>query len=447
MLVRIFLFWLWVSPGSAWANVVGADTQNFNPITDGLDFVTVHSSETLQPGLLNFGLFLNYAVNSLPNYEDVDTQSRTNFTDTLTSSDLNLGIGLGRNWDAGLSVPFLLAQSVDSDVAAFRGEFARTGMTEVRLNTKYRLIGRHNYGLAAVASVNFNQIEDNPFAGENPGPTYNLEMVVDTVWRRYALGANFGYRFRNPGDPVAGIPVDPLQDQWIASLAASYLLESYDIKVITEIFGAFPAESSELASDRELSALEWLAGIKTDLTPSLAWHVGGGTEILHGTASPDWRVYTGLNYVVGPLFAKPKEVIVRVHRASLDAFDPDADPFSGQPQAQESFVASDILFEFNSDKVGTEFFQSLKRLADYLKRPPGFKTVVIEGHTDSIGGDLYNQKLSLRRAASVRQALIQVGLPAEKVQAIGYGEAQPIADNGNFQGRAQNRRVEFNINR
>jgi hypothetical protein len=269
------------------ANVVGADTQNFNPITNGLDFVTVHSSETLQPGLLNFGLFLNYAVNSLPNYEDVSTGDRTNFADTLTSADLNLGIGLARGWDAGLSMPVLLSQSVDSDLTTFRGEFAQTGMTEIRLNTKYRLFGNQDSGLAAVASVNFNQIQDNPFAGENAGPTYNFELAADTTWGRYAVGANVGYRIRNPGDPIAGVPVEPLEDQWIASTAVSYLLRGYDVKLIGELFGSFPVEQSDFATDRDLSSLEALIGMKMDLTPSLAWHAGGGTEVIHGTSSPD----------------------------------------------------------------------------------------------------------------------------------------------------------------
>ena len=48
------------------ANVIGTDTQNFNTTTDGLDFVTVQSSKTLEPGIINFGFFLNYAVNTLP---------------------------------------------------------------------------------------------------------------------------------------------------------------------------------------------------------------------------------------------------------------------------------------------------------------------------------------------------------------------------------------------
>jgi hypothetical protein len=117
------------------ANVVGADTQNFNPTNDGLDFVTVHSSETLTPGLLNLGFFLNYAVNSLPNYEDASTGTRTNFQDALLSSDLNFALGIMQGWEAGLSFPVLLAQSVDSDVNAFRGEFASTGLTEFRLQS------------------------------------------------------------------------------------------------------------------------------------------------------------------------------------------------------------------------------------------------------------------------------------------------------------------------
>lgn len=440
------LICVWLSDPAA-ANVVGADTQNFNPITNGLDFVTVHSSETLQPGLINFGLFLNYAVNSLPNYENVNTSSRTNFSDTLLSADMNFGVGLGPNWDIGASVPLLLSQTVDSDVNAFRGEFASTGMTEFRFNTKYRLYGGLDSGIAAVASVNFNQIQDNPFAGDNPGPTYNLELAADTTLGRYALGANIGYRIRNPGEPLANIPVDPFGDQFIASTAVSYLLQDYDIKMIGELFGSVPVEKSEFASDRDLSTLEALAGMKMDVTPSLAWHLGGGTKVIHGTSSPDWRVYTGINWVIGPLWAKPKEVIVRVDKSALDSMSPDADPYSGKPQKEEKFIARDVLFNFNSDEVDEQFLQSLRRLVDYLQRPPGFKMLVIEGHTDSVGGQDYNQKLSKRRADSVREALISVGLSQNKVQGVGFGESKPISDNGNYQGRAMNRRVEFKLTR
>ncbi len=433
---------------TAQANVVGADTQNFNPTNDGLDFVTVHSSETLSPGLLNLGFFLNYAVNSLPNYEDTSTQSRTNFRDSLLSADFNFAVGLMKNWEAGMSFPMLLNQSVDSDVATFRGEFARNGLTEIRVMTKYRFFGDQDHGLAAVLSANINQIEDNPFLGDNPGPTINVELAADRTFGKFAVGVNAGYRFRNPGTQLANVPVRPYDDEYIGSLAVSYLT-GWDTKIIAEIFGSFPAESRDFVSDREDHTAEFLLGMKTDLTRSLAFHIGGGTEVFHGTASPDWRLYSGVNWVIGPLFSRPRNVIVRVKDQplkSLEDIDTE-DPFAGDPNANEAFLARDVLFEFDSDALQPEAEESLRKLVAYLRRPPGFKSLVIEGHTDSIGSAAYNMNLSQRRANSVRRTLIKLGLDPKKVEAIGYGESRPIADNGNFQGRALNRRVEFKVRR
>ena len=441
--------------GSAWANVVGADTQNFNPITNGLDFVTVHSSETLKPGVINFGLFLNYAVNSLPNYEDKTTQTRTNFSDALLSSDLNFGVGLMRNWDVGLSVPMLLSQSVDSDVTAFHGQFAQTGLTEIRANTKYRFLGDDAQGMAVIASMNLNQIEDNPFQGSNAGPTFNLEVAADTTLaNHWAVGVNAGYRFRQPGDKLALVPIEPLRDQVIASVAGSYLIPDMDLKFITELFGSYPTEDTALSSDRDLSTLEWLLGAKWDARRDVALHAGFGTQILHGTASPDWRIYTGINWVIGPLFAKSNSVIYRVEdepagmeASSEEFYEENPYAYEGAPLKSETFRARDVLFEFNSDVVHPSAKKSLQQFVDYLLGPAGFKSLVIEGHTDSVGSDAYNQNLSERRARAVARILVQMGLPVRKVKAVGYGESRPIADNGNYQGRAMNRRVEFQVSR
>lgn len=428
----------------AQANVVGADTQNFNPTTDGLDFVTVQSSETLEPGIFNFGFFLNYAVNSLPNYENVSTGSRTNFTDSLLSADVNVGFGILKNWEVGLSVPYLLAQDVDSDATAFRGEFAETGLTEYRLNTKYRFFGDKDGGVATVLTVNFNQIEDNPFLGSNAGPTFTLELAGDTTVNDYALGANIGYRFRDPGTQNPTVPVEPMDDQLIVSGAVSYLLENYDLKLIGEVFGSFPVQDQDFASDRDTSSMELLLGIKKDLTTQMALHVGGGTEVYQGSSSPDWRVYTGLNWAIGPIY-KQQNII---QRTDGDIIVADADPFGQQADGSESFVARDVLFKFDSDEVDEEFAEALVRMAEYLKQPPGFQELVVEGHTDSVGSAAYNKKLSQRRANSVRNVLVgEGGLSASKVKAVGYGEDQPIGDNGNYQGRKLNRRVEFNVTR
>ena len=75
----------------SFANVIGSDMQNFNATTSGLDFVTVESAATLEPGFVNFGLFMNYAVNTLPYFEKTETiQSRTKFNDTLLGADINV---------------------------------------------------------------------------------------------------------------------------------------------------------------------------------------------------------------------------------------------------------------------------------------------------------------------------------------------------------------------
>ncbi|MEK6579139.1 MAG: hypothetical protein AABZ55_07920, partial [Bdellovibrionota bacterium] len=96
---------------SAQANVVGTGAQNFNTTPGGLDFVTVHSSQTLRPGFVNFGFLSNIAVNSLPYLEEIP-QGRTDFNDLLWGGDLNLGVGLLENWEAGVSFPFVFKQIV-----------------------------------------------------------------------------------------------------------------------------------------------------------------------------------------------------------------------------------------------------------------------------------------------------------------------------------------------
>ena len=418
---------------SAIANVVGADTQNFNPTTSGLDFVTVQSSETLKPGVLNFGYFINYAKNTLPNYENVRGQR-----DYLTSADINFGYGLTNHWDFGFSFPQVYDQSVEDDNSVFRGQFAQTGMTEIRFNTKYRVRGTDSGGVALVLSANFNQIKNNPFTGEDSDPSVNVEIAYDETVGVYNLGINMGYRFRNPGKQVSGVPVEPFDDQYIASLAGSFLQEKHNLKWIGEILGSAPAKPQSANTDRELSTLELLLGLKKDWSHNLAMHFGVGKEIIHGSASPDFRVYTGLNYTFS--LVKQKSRLTKKITPKAEVLIPEASP------KEEVFVTRNLLFNSNSSKVNPEFSELLAELTAQIKAGGNFVKIVVEGHTDSVGSAEYNLELSRKRAAQVADILIRVAeLPGEKVEVVGLGETSPIASNGNFQGRAANRRVEFRI--
>lgn len=432
--------------GIAKANVVGGDAQNFNPTSNGLDFVTVQSSETLRPGIFNLGLFLNHAVNSLPYFESTPG-NRLNFTDSLTSFDLNAGVGLTDRWDVGFSLPQVLRQQVD-DGTSSRGEFASTGVTELRFNTKFRFFGDSAGGVAAVLSTNLNLIENNPYAGRDNGPTFNFEIVGDTTVRRWALGANFGYRTRSKGTKIPGSLADPLGNQWIASAAASYHFPAYSTKLISEVFGALPSESSNSFGERSLSSFEWLMGLKYDVNTNLALHAGGGTELLQGVASPDWRLYAGLNYAFGPIENErpsPRAALEKTTEKPRVSY-LEAVPIAVKSSVQERFRTRSIRFEFDSDKMIGRYDEVLRELAGALS--VGFKTLRVEGHTDSVGPASYNESLSLKRAIAIRKRLVEkFGLNVGKIQALGYGETRPIEDNGNYQGRQANRRVEFEVDR
>lgn len=103
-----------------------------------------------------------------------------------------------------------------------------------------------------------------------------------------------------------------------------------------------------------------------------------------------------------------------------------------------------IYFATGEDRILEKSFPLLNEVAQALIDYPKIK-VSIEGHTDDVGSDTYNQDLSERRAASVRRYLIGQGVEDDRMTSKGFGESQPIEDNRTSEGRAANRRVEFLI--
>lgn len=104
----------------------------------------------------------------------------------------------------------------------------------------------------------------------------------------------------------------------------------------------------------------------------------------------------------------------------------------------------DVLFSTGKADLQPGAMSTLERLATFLEEYAN-KTVLIEGHTDNVGADQYNQTLSEQRAEAVRSALIGLAVDAERISTIGFGESRPLADNGTSAGRLKNRRVEIVI--
>ncbi len=105
-----------------------------------------------------------------------------------------------------------------------------------------------------------------------------------------------------------------------------------------------------------------------------------------------------------------------------------------------------IQFDFNKATIREESFDLLKEIADVIKANPHIKKISIEGHTSTEGSDKHNQKLSDKRAASVKKHLVEKeSIADEMLSSKGFGESNPIADESTEEGKEKNRRVEFII--
>jgi OOP family OmpA-OmpF porin len=123
---------------------------------------------------------------------------------------------------------------------------------------------------------------------------------------------------------------------------------------------------------------------------------------------------------------------------------PKPEPAKPKPVAEKVTFAADVLFDFDKSVVKPEGKSKLDDLSGKM-RGVNLEVVIAIGHADSIGSDAYNQKLSVRRAESVKAYLVSKGIEANRIYTEGKGEKQPVADNKTREGRAKNRRVEIEV--
>jgi OOP family OmpA-OmpF porin len=119
-------------------------------------------------------------------------------------------------------------------------------------------------------------------------------------------------------------------------------------------------------------------------------------------------------------------------------------PAKPKPVAEKVTLAADVLFDFDKAVLKNEGKSKLDDLATKVKAI-NLEVVIAIGHTDSIGADAYNQKLSVRRAESVKAYLVSKGVAPNRIYTEGKGEKQPVASNKTADGRQKNRRVEIEV--
>jgi OOP family OmpA-OmpF porin len=139
---------------------------------------------------------------------------------------------------------------------------------------------------------------------------------------------------------------------------------------------------------------------------------------------------------------KPAAVVPQ--EAPLVVTETSPPPAQPQPVSEKVSFAAEALFDFDKATVKEE---GKAALDDLIAKLQGMNTEVMiaVGHTDSVGTDAYNEKLSLRRSDAVKAYLVSKGLDAARLYTEGKGETQPIADNRSADGRAKNRRVTIEV--
>jgi OmpA-OmpF porin, OOP family len=123
---------------------------------------------------------------------------------------------------------------------------------------------------------------------------------------------------------------------------------------------------------------------------------------------------------------------------------PKPEPEKPKPVAEKVTFAADVLFDFDKATIKPE---GRSKLDDISAKAKGvnLEVVIAIGHADSTGSDAYNQRLSVRRAESVKAYLVSRGVAANRIYTEGKGEKQAVADNKTRDGRAKNRRVEIEV--
>ncbi|MFY9811020.1 outer membrane protein OmpA [Aquabacterium sp.] len=176
------------------------------------------------------------------------------------------------------------------------------------------------------------------------------------------------------------------------------------------------------------------------------WRGTDGTVWKNGTNEYCWRdnFWTpatgvqGCDGVPAPVAPAP------VAAPAAPAPAPAPAPVVAAPATEKVSFAADAFFDFDKTALKPEGKAKLDDLADKVKGLD-LEVVIAVGHTDSVGSDAYNEKLSVKRSEAVKAYLADKGIDASKIYTEGKGEKQPVADNKSADGRAQNRRVEIEV--
>lgn len=261
--------------------------------------------------------------------------------------------------------------------------------------------------------------------------TGGAKLIVDArIRRKVFLALNIGWQALKNTNYAPDTAFATANDNLILSGAVNLALGK-NFEAITEISGQTLA--GHPFQHQIQSPFAWTGGVRYSPGTIKRWSFGlnGGTGLGRGFGTPKFLALTQLRF--------KKTKVVELSDETEAPVEVDA------PFEEKIAIIQKIHFEFNRWNIRPVSFPILDDVVAVLQQNTQIKKIRIEGHTDWIGSDGYNERLSMKRANSVRDYLIQKGIAADRLSAEGLGESRPIADNNTDLGRAKNRRTEFTV--
>lgn len=448
----------------------------FMPPPGGVqNFNVVHGAQVLSHLNPAVGVMLNFAQNPLVVRESPSNREQR-VLESVWGLDLMAGIGLLDEFQIGVALPLVLQQ--EGNVAGIAPDNALTAQSigDMRIVPKWRLTAPEaNIGFALLATVTVPSGDDSAFSTEG-GPTVEPRAVVE--WKlsaRSRFAVNAGYRMRAQ-QKLLNVDVG----NELTYGTGFGFDATHRVALLADLYGSISADGDS-ESNSATAPMELDVGLRFNLADGHLLTVGGGPGVTNGWSAPDYRVFAG--YQFSPAVAMdrdgdgiadaqdtcpddPEDLDGYLDKDGCPDFDDDlekavAEKWKPEPEVVTSVVVKEapdvritksqieifkrVLFDVDKDTLRPESYDIIGQVAHVLRIHPEITRVRIEGHTDSTAGDGYNLGLSWKRSRTVVNTLADMGIPADRLESMGYGERRPIADNLTIEGRQQNRRVVFTI--
>lgn len=426
------------------------------------------------------GLFLNLADDPVVEKTSGGDDLRK-VVDTAVTADLLASVGLWRRLEIGVHLPVHLVYDGDPYATGVTTLEASGGVGDLRLVPKVQLLStgtlaRH-FLLGLALPIGLPTGDEEALRGAG-GVTVHPRLLFAAHLGRLGLGFDVGYKYRSEHPQTLPWGDEITLGPWVAVGVTETLAVRAELlaakHVGTDVDGAdFP--------------IEVLGGVAYD-TGTLAVYAGATLGLTDGIGDPDFRILAGVRYRKGVARDQgyrdsdgdgvlDKDDLAPDEPEDKDGFkdedgapDPDNDhdgildgddecpELAGEPERRgcpsrtfvkiedgKIIIIGKVQFRTGSSEIDKHSEQLLDQIAQALEGNSQVKKLRIEGHTDNVGDDVTNQKLSEARAKAVKDALAKRGVDRDRLETAGLGETRPIAPNDSPGGRQKNRRVEFII--